>query len=103
MVQVNVGHKLSEMWVKSYLVRIYENVGIKAKELVDWENEDNEWQSHPAVDVALNKKFTMKIKKKQDMKCGYKFVIEKILSAGLSEQNMGFLKRLELYYSYLLD
>lgn len=105
-----VGDGSGQCWVQAFgdvgqsiLGTVFGNVGISAKELVEWKGEDKEWESHPAVTAALNKKFVVNVKKKEDYKGGYKFVVERVLSVGVSEQNTAFLQRLELYYSYLLD
>jgi len=78
-------------------------LGISARELVKWTKESRIWEDHPAVVAALGKKFTMKIKRKPESKGGYKFIIERILTTDLPEQNTVLLQRLELFYSYLLD
>jgi replication factor A1 len=92
-----------QCWVQAFGEAGEALLGISAKELVEWTKEDKEWTDHPAVIAALDKKFTMRIKKKADTKGGHGFVIERILTKGLSEQNTGFLQRLELFYSYLLN
>ncbi len=65
--------------------------------------------NHPSVVAATNKRFTVGIKKKEGKsgkegkEAETKFVIEKVYPASFTEQNVCFLRRLELYENYIMD
>lgn len=71
--------------------------------MADWAKNGERQNMHPNIQGAINKKFTVTLKKRKAEDNDYKWLVEKILPAGHVEQNSGFLRRLELYENYLMD
>lgn len=58
--------------------------------------------SHPKIQEATHKRLTLKIKRKKEEGNG-QLIVDKVMEPLFKEQNLGFLKRLELYESYTMD
>ena len=78
-------------------------LGIKAKELAEWQKSGKTQHSHPRIQNILYKRLTLGLKKKKDAEGNHKLFIDKMVPPGYGEQNFGFLKRLELYESYIMN
>ena len=65
--------------------------------MVEWEINHEEWKDHPSTKTLLGRRFTLKLKKKEDNKGKTRFVIDRILTPKFQEQNFLFMERLECH------
>lgn len=80
-----------------------QQIGLKAKELAEWQKSGKKQHDHLMVQESLYKRLTFEIKKRKDEEGKDQLIVDKVIDPMFRDQNYGFLKRLELYESYLMD
>jgi len=71
--------------------------------LAEWQKSGMTQHTHPMVQGLIYQRLTLGIKRKKEEDGTSQLIVDKVMEPAFIDQNNGFLKRLEMYDTYLME